>query len=323
MTDSDTLYHRLFSHPLMVEHLVRDFVPEAMAVGLDFDRMTRVNAKFHDERLDTRREGDVIWRLPTREGQDIVLHLMLEFQSTSDWWMAVRAQVYQGLLWQHVIKEDKLKDGDRLPPVLLMVIYNGPRSWTAPTDTTGLIGLPGDSALWPWQPRIQYHLLDMARVPDGDLTNRESLASLLVRLERPQGPEALQGVLDAVIAWFQAHPDYDTLKRLFTALVGQALRGAGLPDRIPDDLVEMKAMLATITEDWKRQWLAEGEAKGRAEGEAKGEAKMLMTLIEGRFGPLSDDQRTRIMSANETTLSTWAKRFLEANTVDDVLGPMH
>jgi hypothetical protein len=38
MTDHDALYHRLFSRPLMVEHLVRAFVPEVMAAGLQFDR---------------------------------------------------------------------------------------------------------------------------------------------------------------------------------------------------------------------------------------------------------------------------------------------
>jgi hypothetical protein len=52
MTDHDALYHRLFSRPLMVEHLVRAFVPEAMAAGLQFDQMERVNAKAHAEALD-------------------------------------------------------------------------------------------------------------------------------------------------------------------------------------------------------------------------------------------------------------------------------
>ena len=68
--NSDTLYHRLFSHPIMVEQLVREFVPEAMAVGVDFARMERVNAKFHAGR-GRRREGDVIWRLPMPGGTDV------------------------------------------------------------------------------------------------------------------------------------------------------------------------------------------------------------------------------------------------------------
>ena len=88
MAGSDSLYHRLFTHPLLVEHLVRGFVPEAMAVGLDFARMELVNAKFHS-RQGLRREGDVIWRLPTTDGTEIYLYLLIEFQSTPVWAMAV------------------------------------------------------------------------------------------------------------------------------------------------------------------------------------------------------------------------------------------
>ena len=113
MPDHDSLYHRLFSHPLLVEQLVREFVPEVMAFGLDFSRMERVNAKFHGSK-GARREGDVIWRLPTHAEGDIYLYVLHEFQSEVDWWMSVRTQVYEGLLWQHIIAEKKLKPGDRL-----------------------------------------------------------------------------------------------------------------------------------------------------------------------------------------------------------------
>jgi hypothetical protein len=59
----------------MVEELVREFVPEALAAGLDFSGLQRVNPKFHiGRRSARRREGDVIWRLPTREGGEIYLH---------------------------------------------------------------------------------------------------------------------------------------------------------------------------------------------------------------------------------------------------------
>jgi hypothetical protein len=33
---TDALYHRLFSHPLMVEQLIRDFIPDAILAGIDF-----------------------------------------------------------------------------------------------------------------------------------------------------------------------------------------------------------------------------------------------------------------------------------------------
>ena len=48
-------------------------------------------------------------------------------------WMAVRTQVYEGLLWQQLMAEKKLKTGDSLPPVLLLTVYNGEQRWVGPT----------------------------------------------------------------------------------------------------------------------------------------------------------------------------------------------
>ncbi|MEI8396195.1 MAG: Rpn family recombination-promoting nuclease/putative transposase, partial [Rhodospirillaceae bacterium] len=289
MADFDSLYHRLFSHPLMVEQLVRDFVPEAMAAGLDFSRMRRVNAKFHGRR-GKRREGDVIWCLPTGEGGEIYLYLLFEFQSQSDWWMAVRAQVYEGLLWQHIVVERKLKTGDRLPPVLLLTLYNGEQRWTAPTAVADLIALPPDSPLWPFQPQVRYHVLDMGGFPGDELVRRESLAALLFRLEQRHEPDELVGLIDEVIDWFRHHSGYAELKALFTELVRQAIEGLGAPVAVPDDLVEMKTMLATQGKEWKQQWKAEGIA----EGETKGKAETLLRLLCRRFDTLPPGVEARV-----------------------------
>lgn len=42
MSSPNALYYRLFSHPLMTEQLLREFAPEATAVGLNFARMEQV-----------------------------------------------------------------------------------------------------------------------------------------------------------------------------------------------------------------------------------------------------------------------------------------
>ena len=195
--DSDLLYHRLFAHPRMVEGLVREFVPRRLVGGLDFSGLQRVNPKFHSGRRSARRrEGDVIWRLPTREGSDIYLYLLIEFQSESDGWMAVRTQVYQGLLWQQVIDEQKLQAGARLPPLLLLVLYNGEGRWKAATTAQERIALSPDSTLWPWQPHGRYYLLDISAFAEDELARRSSLVALLFRLEQQYSPEGLKELLD-------------------------------------------------------------------------------------------------------------------------------
>ena len=152
MPDSDSLYHRLFAHPRMVEELVREFDPRGLVADPDFSGLERVNVKFHPARRSARRrEADVIWRLPSRKGSDIHVYLLIEFQSDIDEWMAIRTQVYEVLLWQQVIDEYKLRASTRLPPLLSLVLYNGQRRWKAATTGRELIALSPDSTLWPWQ----------------------------------------------------------------------------------------------------------------------------------------------------------------------------
>ena len=304
----------------MMEELVREFVPEALAAGLDFSGLERVNPKFHSGRRSARRrEGDVIWRLPTCQDTDIYLYVLIEFQSKSDWWMVVRAQIYQGLLWQQVIAEKGLKTGAPLPPLLLLVLYNGIQRWKAPTEIRELIALSPDSALWPWQPQVRYYLLDMGAFPRDDLTRRTSVAALLFRLERPLSSQELEVLTGEVVGWLRQHPDYVDLRRLFAELVRQAFAQAGVIGPISDglkELLEMKSNLATIGEVWRRQWRAEGLAEGRAAGEAvgraQGKAEALVCLLDERFGKVGPSLLERILGADLATLECWFKRAIVA-----------
>ena len=129
--------------------------------------------------------------------------------------MAVRAQVYQGLLWQQVIDEKRLKAGARLPPLLLMVLYNGVPHWDAATEVRQLIALSADSPLWPWQPQAQYYLLDMGSLPKEKLAQRAGAAALLFRIEQPHTPQEFDELIGGVRGWFHQHAGLERLRGLF------------------------------------------------------------------------------------------------------------
>jgi flagellar biosynthesis/type III secretory pathway protein FliH len=71
-----------------------------------------------------------------------------------------------------------------------------------------------------------------------------------------------------------------------------------------------------------REWIAEGKAEGKAEGEAKGlhdgQVRMLLRLLERRFGPVSDAVRMRVTAADPGTLERWFDRTIDAPTLDAV-----
>jgi hypothetical protein len=322
LNPSDSLYHRLFSHPVMVEQFVRDFVPAALALGLDFSRMERVNAKFHG-RGGRRREGDVIWRIPTEYGGDVYLYLMLEFQSQIDWWMPVRIQVYAGLLWQQIIDEMRLKPGDRLPPVLPVVLYNGDKAWNAPTGTTELVALPPASPLWHWQPDIRYHLVDERALPGSELERHDSLVALLFRLEAGPGPAELVDLVDEIIGWFRQHPDYATLKQLFTEIVAYALSEQASIANEPaaltaTDLLEMRNMVPERFRKWADEVRAQAIVETRTQVRTQTLANALSRQLRHRFGELPQSCTERIHSASDTELEAWMDQVLDAASISDV-----
>ncbi len=107
-------YLMLFSHPFLVESLLRDFVPGKWVRRLDFSSLEKVASSYATDDLRSRHD-DLVWRVRGRhDGQWIYIYLLLEFQRRDEHFMAVRVMTYEGLLYQDLIRKLKLKTGDPL-----------------------------------------------------------------------------------------------------------------------------------------------------------------------------------------------------------------
>jgi hypothetical protein len=95
---SDILYKQLFAHPEVVRDLLTGFVPADWTGPLDIGALERVNASYTSDSGKARHE-DLVWRAKIG-GDWVYVYLLLEFQSRVDPWMALRMQVYVGLLCQ-------------------------------------------------------------------------------------------------------------------------------------------------------------------------------------------------------------------------------
>ena len=146
MTAHDSGYKRLFSHTEMIRDLLVGFVREPWIADLDFATLEKYPGEFIEDRL-RNRHSDLIWRL--RWGTDwLYVYVLLEFQSRIHPHMAVRLLSYLGLLYHDLLDTPQIATGQRLPPVLPIVLYNGRPPWTAPTEIADLIE-PGPLALQP------------------------------------------------------------------------------------------------------------------------------------------------------------------------------
>ncbi|MGD9733943.1 MAG: Rpn family recombination-promoting nuclease/putative transposase, partial [Desulfamplus sp.] len=189
----DTGYKLLFSHPELVRDLLTGFVKEDWVSEIDFTTLESVETSFITDDL-RERHDDKIWRLKFK-GKWLYLYLILEFQSSDDYFMAVRIMTYIGLLYQDIIRSQSLKRGDALPPVVPMVIYNGKPAWKSPCEIKELINTVHPS-LEKFTPHLSYWLLDEGRVGDENLEEFKStkfnLTAELIAFELCKSPEEIR-----------------------------------------------------------------------------------------------------------------------------------
>lgn len=320
MAGHDPYYRLFFSHPRMVGDLLRGFVHEDWVSRLDFATLERVNGSFVSEDLKDRR-NDVVWRLRWQEGGGdgwFYVYLLLEFQSTPEPFMAVRLLVYVGLLLQELIRTQRLKASDRLPPILPIVLYNGKRSWKAPLDLLGLFA-PVPEDLRRRLPQLEYLLLDQNRLAPQEKEQDGNLASALVRLEMSADRKEWSRSTRELAVLLPRGED-DGLRRIFTSWAIQVLRrthrGATIPE--VEDLEEVPMLEENILE-WQKKARREGRKEGRKEGLLQGSRNMLLRQIERRFGPLSEGVRERVNALSSLReLEKVADRILTAGSLQEM-----
>jgi len=87
------------------------------------------------------------------------------------------------------------------------------------------------------------------------------------------------------------------------------------------DAEEIFAMITQLTQLEETRAYQQIFSKGKAEGEARGESKTLLRLLRQRFGAVPDWAEQRIAAAHIEQLDAWLDGLLEAEGVENLIGP--
>jgi hypothetical protein len=244
---------------------------------------------------------------------------------------------YLSLLYQDLIKQKALTPSGKLPPVFLLVLYNGIRRWRAALDVADLIE-PVPGGLEAYRPHLRYALLDETQVPEMELESERNVAAALFRLEKSRD----LGELRREVGRMVADPQLDeSFRRSVHTWLTQVLMPAKFPGlSLPEarSLEEVDTMLAERVMKWTREWKEEGRQeglqkglqkglrKGRQEGLQKGVEKgihafqdVLLSEMAERFGPVPEATRRRVKSIQDLDkLKEVVKRLIHASSLDDL-----
>ena len=314
----DTGYKSFFSNPEMVESLLRDFVPEEFVTELDFTTLERCSGSYVTDDL-RERHDDVVWRVRWKRGSWCYALIIMEFQSTPDYWMALRIASYTALLLLDLVKSKEIRGREGLPPVFPIVLYRGEKRWSGPQELRKLFASMPKSLL-PYCPEARCFLLDEGHLPEETLEQSEGLAAQLVKLERARTLEEVRPIVK-ILKKRLRDPAYIALRRTFQVWLGrEVFKRSGMTDEIPEfrDLDEVDAMLEERAAQWKDEYIRQGLALGEASGELKRGRAVLLALLRDRFGALPQEVESAVHVLDdadqlmELTLAVYRSNSLES-----------
>jgi hypothetical protein len=327
MAVHDIGYKYLFAHPELVQELLADFTAFGWLGAIDARAWERVNPAYVSERF-SERHDDIVWRVRVG-GHWLYVYLLLEFQSGVDRWMALRMQVYVGLLYQDLVKRKELGPGDLLPPVLPLVFYNGAAAWTAPTELGAAI-VPGPDQLVPFQAQQRYVLVDQRRLDPATLADKRGVLAMLFRLELSELPQVVLEILPLLGAWLR-HDDQAPLQRSVAAWVEQVLlRQFNDPGLVALLDANKEAAMGRKFETWyeyvEDQGMQKGIQKGIERGmqEASAHAsdamrRALTHILDKRFGEDAGLIVPRLERASVDELAQWLERAVDTPSLQALL----
>ena len=224
----------------------------------------------------------------------LYLLTLLEFQSESDHFMALRILTYICLTYEELIRRRELKAGDRLPPILPVTMYNGRTRWRAATDISKLMA-PVPPPLPLYLPQARYLLLDLQRIGENNPPSTDLVTSL-AKMEREPSPENLRRVMRGLTGRFSG-PGFAELRRALFSWVAGAAEAWQIPEeelariRTATEDETMYERVKEMREQVHRDGIEQGLQRGRTE-----EARTLVGRMATRkFGARTARRLSRVL----------------------------
>jgi predicted transposase/invertase (TIGR01784 family) len=311
----DSFFKQALSDPGLAGTFLREHLPPAVADLLGPEVPEAVAGSFVDEDL-RQHHSDVLFRMHLRSGSDAFAYVLMEQKSSPD--PGARLQLLRYVVRLLTDWYGQNKQRLPLPPVVPLLVHQGPEGWELSCEFTDLFGAVPES-LRPYLPSFRHALVDLGPMEDHTLSAEVRLRAFLKALKysRRSDLPARIGIVLAeaetieendlfvILTYFNNGPvplDINLLRETVRQIV---------PDR-------EERIMGWFSQPYYEKGLAEGEVKGEVKGEARGEAKILARLLEKRFGVVPSLLRERIFSANVGQIEAWVERAFDAPDLQSI-----
>ncbi len=315
----DRFFKEVWSRKAIGRDFLRRYLPREVVATLDLKALELVKGSFVDPQL-REYHSDLLYRLRLKDGEPALAYVLLEHKRHPKRSTPLQLLGYIVHIWQEAAEQSN--GSGRVPPVIPVVVYHGDQPW--PYGQTLQSALPFPAPLAPYLPDFRYVLCDLSELDAAEIQGNALLRVALLTMKYigdPQLAARLPEIFGLLSVFGEQRTVLGYLETLLRYLVAAAVTISETDVRRA--LVEVlptleERIMPTMVETWLEQGRTEGLARGRTEGIQAGEKRVLLRLLERRFGKVSKTYQTRIAAADADTLLLWSERVLFAQRLADV-----
>jgi predicted transposase/invertase (TIGR01784 family) len=135
-----TPHDKLFKRSMCIPEVAKDFLnmhlPDNLKNEIDYTTIEILPETFIDESL-SHHQVDALFKVRCN-GSDLLIYVLVEQQSKSDYMMPVRSLSYKADIWASYIETNKQDPEAKLPPIINLHFYTGPKPYDGPLSIADL-----------------------------------------------------------------------------------------------------------------------------------------------------------------------------------------
>jgi hypothetical protein len=153
----DKLFKHLLGERENAASFLRGNLPASVVRHLDLDHLEVLQASFIDAQY-AQSEADLLISVGIG-GSPGLIYVLLEHQSSPDALLLLRLLSYMVRVWRRYVRETP--EVRRLPVILPLVVFHGPKGWQGPLDFHSLVEIPSDDFAG-YTPNFDLKLFDLS-----------------------------------------------------------------------------------------------------------------------------------------------------------------
>ncbi|MCK8603305.1 Rpn family recombination-promoting nuclease/putative transposase [Desulfoferrobacter suflitae] len=306
----DKLFKQLLGEPETAADFVTNNLPAQVVSHLDLKTLQVVQVSFIDTQF-VQSEADLLFSVAI-DGRPGYVYFLFEHQSSPDGFMMLRLLGYMVRVWRRFQGEHRQLD--RLPVIVPMVLFHGPKGRQTPLSFQSLVDIPAESFV-PYTPAFQCKLYDLSPFGQDQLAGNaviRILADLLSAYGSADFQERVRRAFDTLNELLNA-PGFGKLLEIVFRYVLQVF---DIPKEELGQLVtstlkrDVREFIMTTYEQLKQE--------GWQEGRQEGAGLVLARLVAKKFQTQPDELLPLLGKLSAAQQEELIQRILESSTLQDV-----